>query len=57
MKIEFECDDDSGICRTPCPYGRDCMVDSMACSECIHYFGRVKDTNEIKCTGHRIKGA
>lgn len=54
MKIQFECDDDSGICYTPCPYGRDCMVDSMECTKCIYYFGRVG--NEIKCTGERIKG-
>lgn len=54
MKIQFEETPDSGICHTPCPYGKDCMVNSMECSRCIHYFGR--EGNEIKCTGERIKG-
>lgn len=62
MKIQFEEIPESGHCLTPCPYGRDCMVNSMACSKCIHYFGLARDKNSIKsnfikCTGHRIKGA
>ena len=61
MKIKFVEDPESGICHTPCPYGLDCMVNSMECSKCIHYFGLARDKNSIKneyikCSGKRIQG-
>ena len=55
-KIDFEMDKDNGYCFTRCPYGRDCYVNSLKCSECIHNFGVIRNTNILKCTGERIKG-
>jgi len=54
--IDFEEIKDTGWCSTCCPYGRDCNVNSLMCSNCIHNFGRVGETNTLKCTGFRIKG-
>jgi hypothetical protein len=49
--MDFEEDINTGYCFTPCPYGRDAMVNSAECSKCIHNFGTVE--NKLKCTGHR----
>jgi len=53
-KIEFLQNEESGYCFTPCPYGRDKMVNSSSCSNCIHNFGIIRNELKIKCTGHRI---
>lgn len=50
-KVEFKQEIDSGYCLTKCPYGRDCMVNSVECTKCIHHYGAT-DTI-LKCTGHR----
>lgn len=55
--IEFKQNEYTGHCLTKCPYGKDCYVNSFACSECIHNGGNVikqrgrKKHNAIKCTG------
>jgi hypothetical protein len=54
-KIEFKMNIVTGYCFTKCPYGRDCYVNSCACSACIHNFGLI-DTMILRCTGERIKG-
>lgn len=54
MIIEFKQDIESGYCFTPCPYGRDCFINSVVCSECIHFFGVIKNEDKIKCTGERM---
>lgn len=43
---------DVGICLTPCPYGVNANVGSMACELCDYYFGYENGT--IKCTGYRL---
>jgi len=51
--MDFEEDINTGYCFTPCPYGRDAMVNSAECSKCIHNFGAIE--NKLKCTGQRDK--
>jgi len=53
-KIEFNENKESGYCLTPCPYGRDAMVNSVECTKCIHHFGTVQRETILKCTGYRI---
>lgn len=56
LTVEFEVNPENGKCLTPCPHGRDCMVYSLVCEKCEHFFGLVDgSTNIIKCTGARIK--
>jgi hypothetical protein len=55
LTVEFEVNPESGKCLTPCPYGRDCMVHSLVCESCGHFFGLVDGSmNIIKCTGARV---
>jgi len=58
LTVEFEMNPESGKCLTPCPHEKDCMVHSVSCEKCEHYFGMVDGSmNIIKCTGARIKNA
>ena len=54
LTVEFEMNPESGKCSTPCPHGKDCMVNSEACEKCSHFFGRIDNELIVKCTGARI---
>jgi len=54
-EIIFEENKDTGYCLTKCPWGRDCYVNSLSCSECMHNFGVVRD-GVLKCSGCRLIG-
>lgn len=42
----------SSICTTPCPYVDGTRIASMACEQCVCFFG-YKDSG-VRCTGKAI---
>lgn len=52
MLVYFE-QKENGVCLTPCPFGVECMVNSLACTQCHYHFGMSE--KKVKCAGERLK--